>query len=362
MALTRPFPVDSGFPTGLDLRRELGALVPFEGIFADPTTIAPAGIAYANGGWAVGALPFVAATRRGTAAFSQSYGTALLANDSSGTAWTIPAAPVSGSRIDILWIRATDPGQGEAATTTDGPGGAARAVPIFGQTNGVAATTPAAPALPAGAVEIARITTPSGAASITGSTFSHTYAFTSLAGGVQYFRTDAALKAWTTNVLEGQRARAIDTDVTYEWSGTAWLPTAPNATGGMAVIGTTQTYTNPTAATAFPGGADAVSATFSKRAASTRLRVRIVATAQLSAGVAQNVSAWIRVNGADYLVALRHFNQAPDRQTISGEAFLTGVAAFTGGTVQPGFRTAAGASLQQFVSDDYISWSIEEVA
>lgn len=250
MPLSRSFPIDSGFPDAVDLRRLDAGLIAREGVFPDPTTTAAAGIAFANGAWNVGARVFVAALKRGGAPYSLAYGVARVANDSQATAWTIPAAPVSGSRIDLLWIRATDPGQGEATSGSDGPGGAARAVPIFGVTAGTPSGTPATPALPAGALLIATVTTPSGAASIAGSTIVQSYGFAHLVGGVAYYRTAAALLADTANNVQGQRAFAIDSGVTYEWRGSAWVVladdtgwvTASLASGWTAVVGEAPAY------------------------------------------------------------------------------------------------------------------------
>jgi len=221
MPLTRSFPIDQGFPTALDLRRLDAGLIVREGILADPITVAPAGIAFGAGGFNVSAQPFVAALKRGGAPYSLGYGVARLANDAAGAAWTIPAAPVSNSRIDLLWIRATDPAEGEATSGTDGPGGAPRAVPIFGVTSGTAAPSPVAPALPAGAYLIATVTTPSGAASIAGSTIVQSYGFAQLSGGTIYARTLALLPS---TAVEGDRAVALGSGVRYERAGGAWLP------------------------------------------------------------------------------------------------------------------------------------------
>ncbi|RRJ85897.1 hypothetical protein EG850_10940 [Gulosibacter macacae] len=69
----------------------------------------------------------------------------------SGTV-TTTAAPASGSRIDLIWARQNDPSKGDADNLV-----------TSGVTQGNAAPTPVAPALPAGAVELARALVPSGA-------------------------------------------------------------------------------------------------------------------------------------------------------------------------------------------------------
>ena len=220
MTLTRSYPISEGYPTALDVRRLDAGLIVREGVFPDPTTVLAAGVAYGNGGWNVGAVAFVAALKRGGAAYSLGYGVARLVNDAAGTAWTIDAAPVSNSRIDLLWIRATDPDEGEATSGTDGPGGVARAVPVFGYTAGTAASSPVAPALPSGALLIATVTTPSGAASIAGSTIVQSFDFAQAAGGILYGRTFAEISA-KPGVI-GDEAVTLTAYQRYRYSGSAW--------------------------------------------------------------------------------------------------------------------------------------------
>jgi len=216
MPLTRPFAIDQAYANASDFRKQHAAVFPREGVFPDPVTTAAAGIAYANGGWNIAARIFTAVARRGTAAFSQAYGSALISNDSQATAWTIPAAPSSGSRIDLLWVKATDPTQGDATTTPSGET-VARAVPLFGVTSGDAATTPTAPALPSGAIEIARVSTASTATSAAGSVFSHTYAFANIDGATLYVRNASTLTAaHAAAAVVGEVAYALDTQSSYE--------------------------------------------------------------------------------------------------------------------------------------------------
>jgi hypothetical protein len=220
MPATRPWAVSQALPTPADQRKQLAAIYPREGVFPSPTSVAVAGIAYPNGGWDVGARVFGAALKRGGLPYTQGYGVALISNDTAATAWTIPGAPSSGSRIDRLWIRATDPTQGEAATAAATLGEAAdRAVPVFGVTSGVTLS-----ALPAGAFEVARVTTPSTASSIAQSTFSHPYAFASVIGGVNYYRTAADRDADTTSRIDGALAYVISTGQMHIYSASAPVP------------------------------------------------------------------------------------------------------------------------------------------
>lgn len=236
MPLTRPFAIDQAYANASDFRKQHAAVFPREGVFPDPVTTAAAGVAYPNGGWNVGARIFTAVARRGTAPFSQVYGSALISNDSQTTAWTIPAAPATGSRIDLLWVKATDPTQGDATTTPSGET-VARAVPVFGVTSGTAATTPTAPALPSGAVEIGRVTTSSTATSIANSVFTHSYSFANVLGGPWVVRLAAELTATNAATAAlGEVAYVIETGATYRRSsaGTArWV-----RQGGGTFVGT----------------------------------------------------------------------------------------------------------------------------
>ena len=220
MTLTRPWAIDAAFPNAADQRKQLSGIYPREGVFPDPITLAAAGIAFAASGWNVSARAFVAALKRGAADYSQAYGTALVSNDGVVTsAWTITAAPASGSRIDRLCIRARDTTQGDptSGAPTDGPAGASRfGLPEFLVVTGTAATTPVAPALPAGYEEIAQVTTPAGAASIAGSTIINTYAFANVVGAPVYIRAIGDL-ARISNPAPGEVAILINGRGEFEY-------------------------------------------------------------------------------------------------------------------------------------------------
>lgn len=227
MTLQRPFGIHDSFPNAVDWRRAFSGVVPREGIFPDANTVGNE-VAYAGTGWGVNARQFVAALKRGGSLGSQTYGTALVANDGVVTgAWTIDPAPVSGSRIDLLWVRGKDFSEGDSdvGAPTDGPAGADRAEADFGVTTGTPGTSPVAPSLPAGVTEIARVTTPSGAASIAGSTIVNTYAYTVAAGGVMPVRDSAGLAAYTP--ANGAFAVRLDTGIMYLRSAGAWATLAP---------------------------------------------------------------------------------------------------------------------------------------
>lgn len=237
MTLTRPWAIDAAFPNAADQRKQIAGVYPREGVFPSPVTIAAAGIAFAGTGWGISARAFTAAIKRGGAPYSLAYGTALVSNDGTvANAWTIAAAPASGLRIDRLCIRARDTTQGDPTTgaPTDGPAGATRTgFPEFLVVTGTAATTPAAPALPAGYEEIARVTTPSGAVSAAGSTIVQTYGFAQVIGGEIYVRNATEMNA-LTNVMLGDWCYRLDVGQVFEYLTAAsgapangWYPRTP---------------------------------------------------------------------------------------------------------------------------------------
>lgn len=242
MTVTRPYPVDKAYPNASDLRKAQSTIFPRGGVFPDPTTVAAAGIAYAGSGWAVGARAFTANLKRGGAPFSQTYGAVQIANDGVvAAAWTLPGGPSSGSIVSLLWVRATDPTQGEALTQVAGEVGAdgqprPRAVPVFGITTG---TTTVAPVLPAGAELVARVTIASTSTSAATSTIVQAYDFAHVLGGVAYYRTETLLLAAASAFMDGERAFAIDTRNEFIKKGAGWSNVTPaHVLIGAPIVGT----------------------------------------------------------------------------------------------------------------------------
>src|SRR5665647_2227638 len=110
------------------------------------------------------------------------------------TGWggTVPAAPGAGlERIDILWVR--HPSNGENGDGTSAP--------ACGVASGPAASSATAPALPAGAFELARNTMTSAATSTasTGNTITQTAPYTAPRGGVVLCRNTTERNALTAS-------------------------------------------------------------------------------------------------------------------------------------------------------------------
>lgn len=219
-----------GTVTPLDHKLAQSALIAKTG--AGTNTIRP-GIFYdgvsnivtGTAGMSYDVAAFTAALTRGGSA-----GTVLLANDGIVNVATT-AAPGSNSRIDTVYVWQRE----FALDGTDSN-------PVIGVAQGSAAASPVAPSLAAfpGALELARITVPAGVtATNTGTTITQRAAFTALEGAVLPVRNSSALPA---SAKLGDTAYALETGVSYEWSGSAWktifvpwtayTPSTSNVSGG----------------------------------------------------------------------------------------------------------------------------------
>lgn len=362
MTLTRAFAVDQAYPNAADVRKQLANIYPREGLFPDPVTIAPAGVAYAGTGWGISAQPFTAAIKRGGAPYSQTYGTALVGNDAVVVnAWTIAAAPASGSRIDLLAIRAKDASQGDsiAGAPTDGPGDVVRAIPEFVTVAGVAGTPGGRPALPAGLEEVAQITTPSGAASTAGSTIVPTYKFAHVVGGPIVVRNIAEFDA-LTGVLGIDSAYIITKGAIMVRRGSGWVPTAPAVLGKYRSLSADNVWIDATTPTDFPVAADktALDGTFDKLSATSDVRMTFFALGELTSGPGQLITASLDVGGTDYAVASTPFQSATSRGTFAGTRIVSGIPRGPH-AVKPRLRTSAANF--RIYSGWVVEYTIEEI-
>jgi hypothetical protein len=143
-------------------------------------------------------------------------GVTILTND--GTVLVpITAAPVSNSRIDVLWVKHNDNTTGDADS-----------LPVFGVTAGAAAASPTKPAIPTGALELATLRVYSGTTATNGgsNSLTMTYQWTTLRGGRLRVNTVADRDA-LTNVPMGQVVDVIDRPGpevwgSYTWDGNGW--------------------------------------------------------------------------------------------------------------------------------------------
>jgi hypothetical protein len=202
------FPAQSGVVDPVELRKDLAGLiirttagVARQGIFPRTTTSIVTSLASMN----VAVAAFEGAAVRGG-------GPVFLANDGSVNV-AIAAAPVSNSRIDVVYFRQKEDGYGGFADGSNGP--------EIDVVTGVAAASPVKPALPTGAVELATVLIPAGVATTNagGVVITQTYEYTALTGGAIWVRNSTELAA-LTGFPASTKAYRIDNGITY--AGTGW--------------------------------------------------------------------------------------------------------------------------------------------
>lgn len=131
------------------------------------------------------------------------------------SAVTTLAAPVSGSRIDVIWVKQNDQSKGDADNQA-----------IAGVTRGAPDTIPVPPAIPEGALELAQATVSAGVTQAIDVSIVQTFRHAALRGNPIPVRNDAERAEITAPRLD-QEVRRLDLpgapgDV---WTGTEWAST-----------------------------------------------------------------------------------------------------------------------------------------
>ena len=142
-------------------------------------------------------------------------GPILVPNDAALSVATT-AAPGSNSRIDVIWVR-------QHLVAADG-GSDSDVIGEFGCTQGTAAASPVAPAIPSGAVEIARATVPTGTTQTNSLTISQTHMWTAPVGAAIPVRDNterAALTAFDGLIVNNLTSKRLEK---YNGSTSAWDP------------------------------------------------------------------------------------------------------------------------------------------
>ena len=100
---------------------------------------------------------------------------------------------------------------------------------VVGVVQGTAASSPTAPTLPDGAIELARAVVPAGITATTSATITQTAPFTAPLGAVLPFRNSAERNAFAA--MQSQMAWLIDESTLNVYDGTAWLSVASGDSG-----------------------------------------------------------------------------------------------------------------------------------
>lgn len=141
------------------------------------------------------------------------YGALLLQNDGNVNV-SLPAAPSANSRIDVVYMKQNE---------TRYPMSDSSDSPTFGVAKGVAAATPVAPAVPAGALALAQILLPAGVSNTAagGVVITQTYVGAALKGDKLLVQTSEQRDA-ITHVPEGTVLHNVADSCDYVRKGGKW--------------------------------------------------------------------------------------------------------------------------------------------
>lgn len=141
------------------------------------------------------------------------YGALLVQNDSNANV-PLPAAPSANSRIDVVYMKQNEKRSPMSDSSDD---------PTFGVSKGVAAATPVAPAVPAGALALATVLLPAGVSNTAaaGVVITQTYVGAALKGDMLLVQTSAQRDAMTM-VPEGTVLHNVADGCDYVRKGDKW--------------------------------------------------------------------------------------------------------------------------------------------
>jgi hypothetical protein len=143
---------------------------------------------------------------------SSTNGPTVIANDATVNVPTT-AAPGSGSRIDVIWVR-------QKLITGDG-GSESTNEAEYGVTQGTASGSPSAPAIPTGAMALAQTTVGVGVTATNTLVFTRAHQWTAAAGGVVRVESDTERSGIT---LDGTLIHYVPDNVHQVRIGGAWQP------------------------------------------------------------------------------------------------------------------------------------------
>lgn len=206
----------------IEVRKTIAALFARPGVL--PGGASPLLTGDATWAYNVGIANFV--TSRGASDGDQLYGNdgAVLIG-TTGVGSTVPIAPAAGlQRIDIAWTR--HPTNLENADTSSEP--------LFGVASGTAvSSSPVAPSIPAGALEIGRNTMTSAATSTSsaGNTITQSALYTAVRGAPVPFRNQAERDAYPAP-YDGLEGRRLDLHLIETYDGSGWRSQVPAVSAG----------------------------------------------------------------------------------------------------------------------------------
>lgn len=202
----------SGKASFLDARRDMSGL-----FVCDKTTMMPiAGILdRSQDNLVTGRSDSMSVTVHPLNAVLNRYGALLIQNDGDVKV-TLAAPPSANSRIDVVYVK-----QNEARS----PMSDSSNVPEFGVAQGVAAATPVAPSVPAGALGLAQVLLPAGVSNTAaaGVVITQTYIGAAMKGDMLRVQNSSQRDA-LTSVPEGTLLHNVADGCDYVRRDNAWMP------------------------------------------------------------------------------------------------------------------------------------------
>lgn len=210
MALRNSIFAVSGKASFLDARRDMSGL-----FVCDKTTMLPiAGILdRSQDNLVTGSSSSMSVTVHPFNAVLNRYGALLIQNDGDVKV-SLDAAPSANSRIDVVYVKQLE---------TRSPMSDDSNSPVFRVARGVAAATPVAPSVPAGALALAQVLLPAGVSNTAaaGVVITQTYIGAAMKGGMLRVQTSAQRDA-LTKVPEGTLLHDVADNCDYVRKGGKW--------------------------------------------------------------------------------------------------------------------------------------------
>lgn len=202
----------SGKASFLDARRDMSGL-----FVCDNTTMMPiAGILdRSQDNLVTGNSNSMSVTVHPFNAVLNRYGALLVQNDGNANV-PLPAAPSANSRIDVVYMKQNETRSPMSDSSDD---------PTFGVAKGVAAATPVAPSVPAGALALAQVLLPAGVSNTAaaGVVITQTYVGAALKGDKLLVQNSSQRDA-LTHVPEGTLLHNVADGCDYVRRDNAWKP------------------------------------------------------------------------------------------------------------------------------------------
>jgi hypothetical protein len=297
---------------------------------------------------------------RGTSAGTQ--GVYHVINDAIYNLSGVPAGNATNPTWHLVVAQIRDAGGGYGGANND-------TLPVL--LTGTPAASPADPTVPANCLVLARIVMPANATNVGGGggqgSIVDLRTLAGFAGKVPVFATTTDRDRFIPTPSVGQCCYVTADGCIYEYETisavSAWRRLAssvPHSNTIYRIISNGTTWTNPN------GYADynatdkaAMTLSFTKHRADTKLVIEMSGTFQLTSGAQQNLALGISIGGTDYSIAPVNVPAVVARYPASGNREITGLAAGSY-TIFPRFNGGGAVIVNTYANDDNLTYSVTE--